>query len=249
MLRVEYLIIFLSNRETTMEQTWASGALELLKHADSHIELDTAFNSRMAFISIDNSVETSIRVFMSLPEKVSGIKFQRKEVDEAGNSFPKMVELVFNKAQSKLSGLDDSDIEHYHRIRNQLYHNGTGLGVDRRYLVAYRQIAAVLLDNLFGIKALSKEAEATLENLILLFNEVETLVREVFDHSNIDTGDTFKWEMAMKAGVLKVTDINQLTELRIIRNTQVHSEAENIDRERIKLGVQIAEDLIKKLKS
>ncbi|MER2162839.1 MAG: hypothetical protein ABS921_01815 [Psychrobacter alimentarius] len=232
-----------------MEQTWASGALELLKHADSHIELNTAFDSRMAFISIDNSVETSIRVFMSLPEKISGIKFQRKEVEEAGNSFPKMVELVFHRAQSKLSGLNDSDIEHYHRIRNQLYHNGTGLGVDRRYLVAYRQIAAVLLDNLFGIKAVSREAEATLENLILLFNEVETLVREIFNYSNIDTDHTFKWEMAMRAGVLEIADINQLTELRMIRNTQVHSKAENIDRERIKLGVQIAEDLIQKLKS
>lgn len=232
-----------------MEKTWASGALELLKHADSHIELNTAFDSRMAFISIDNSVETSIRVFISLPEKISGIKFQRKEVEEAGNSFPKMVELVFHRAQSKLSGLNDSDIEHYHRIRNQLYHNGTGLGVDRRYPVAYRQIAAVLLDNLFGIKAVSREAEATLENLILLFNEVETLVREIFNYSNIDTDHTFKWEMAMRAGVLEITDINQLTELRIIRNTQVHSKAENIDRERIKLGVQIAEDLIQKLKS
>ena len=232
-----------------MEDTWASGALELLKHADSHIELDTAFDSRMAFISIDNSVETSIRVFMSLPEKISGIKFSQKERDEAGNSFPKMVELVFQRAQSKLSGLNDSDIEHYHRIRNQLYHNGTGLGVDRRYLVAYRQIAAVLLDNLFGIKAVSREAEATLENLILLFNEVETLVRERFNYSNVDTGHTFKWEMAMRAGILEIADINQLVELRMIRNMQVHSKAENIDRNRIKLGVQIAEDLIRKLKS
>lgn len=232
-----------------MEDTWASGALELLKHADSHIELDTAFDSRMAFISIDNSVETSIRVFMSLPEKISGIKFSQKERDEAGNSFPKMVELVFQRAQSKLSGLNDSDIEHYHRIRNQLYHNGTGLGVDRRYLVAYRQIAAVLLDNLFGIKAVSREAEATLENLILLFNEVETLVRERFNYSNVDTGHTFKWEMAMRAGILEIADINQLVELRMIRNMQVHSKAENIDRSRIKLGVQIAEDLIRKLKS
>lgn len=232
-----------------MEDTWASGALELLKHADSHIELDTAFDSRMAFISIDNSVETSIRVFMSLPEKISGIKFSKRERDEAGNSFPKMVELVFQKAQSKLSGLNDSDIEHYHRIRNQLYHDGTGLGVERRYLAAYRQIAAVLLDNLFGIKAVSREAEATLENLILLFNEVEKLVRERFNYSNIDTGHTFKWEMAMRAGILEIADINQLVELRMIRNMQVHSKAENIDKNRIKLGVQIAEDLIRKLKS
>ncbi|MEQ2353890.1 hypothetical protein GSF04_00160 [Pseudoalteromonas sp. A22] len=231
-----------------MEETWASGSLELLKHADSHIQLDTAFDSRIAFISIDNSVETSIRTFLSLPEKISGVKFQRKEVDEAGNSFPKMVDLLFNKARPKLAGLDDGDIEHYHRIRNQLYHNGTGLGVDRRYLDAYRQIAAVLLNNLFGVKTVTKGAEATLENLILLFNEVETLVRKVLEGSGVDTGHTFKWEMTIREGVLEIEDINQLTELRMIRNTQVHSTAENIDKKRIELGVEIAETLIKKLK-
>lgn len=231
-----------------MEQTWASGSLELLRHADSHIKLETAFDSRIAFISIDNSVETSIRIFLSLPEKISGVKFQRKEVEEAGNSFPKMVDLLFNKARSKLAGLDDGDIEHYHRIRNQLYHDGTGLGVDRRYLDAYRQIAAVLLNNLFGVKIYPKGTEATLENLILLFNEVETLVRKILEDSGVDTGHTFKWEMAKREGVLEMTDIIQLTELRMIRNSQVHSTSENIDKKRIELGVEIAGKLIKKLK-
>lgn len=231
-----------------MEKTWASGSLELLRHADSHIQLDTAFDSRIAFISVDNSVETSIRTFLSLPEKISGVKFQRKEVEEAGNSFPKMVDLLFSKARAKLSGLDDGDIEHYHRIRNQLYHNGTGLGVDRIYLNAYRQIAAVLLNNLFGVKADPKGTEATLENLILLFNEVETLVRKAFDDSGVDTGHTFKWEMAMRKGILEMEEVSQLTELRMIRNAQVHSTAENIDKKRIELGVEIAETLIKKMK-
>ncbi|MGI2879307.1 hypothetical protein ACRTDO_00720 [Vibrio furnissii] len=231
-----------------MEETWASGSLELLKHADSHIQIDTAFDSRIAFISIDNSVETSIRTFLSLPVKISGINFQRKEVEEVGNSFPKMVDLLFSKARSKLAGLDDGDIEHYHRIRNQLYHNGTGLGVDRRYLDAYRQIAAVLLNNLFGVKAVPKGSEATLENLILQFNEVETLVRKAFEDSGVDTGYTFKWEMAMREGILEMEDIRQLTELRMIRNAQVHSTAENIDKKRIGLGVEIAETLLKKLK-
>lgn len=231
-----------------MEQTWASGSLELLKHADSHIKLETAFDSRIAFISVDNSVETSIRTFLSLPEKISGVKFQRKEVEEAGNSFPKMVDLLFNKARAKLAGLDDGDIEHYHRIRNHLYHDGTGLGVDRRYLDAYRQIAAVLLNNLFSVKINSKGTEATLENLIFLFNEVETLVRKILEDSGVDTSHTFKWEMAKREGILEVTDINELTELRFIRNSQVHSTSENIDKKRIELGVEIAEKLIKKLK-
>jgi hypothetical protein len=34
----------------------------------------------------------------------------------------------------------------------------------------------------------------------------------------------------------------------MIRNAQVHSTAENIDKKRIELGVEIAETLLKKLK-
>lgn len=232
-----------------MKETWASGSIDLLRHADSHIKLETAFDSRIAFISIDNSVETSIRTFLSLPEKISGVKFQRKEVEEAGNSFPKMVDLLFDKARQKIAGLDDGDIEHYHRIRNQLYHNGTGLGVDRRYLGAYRQIAAVLLNNLFGVKADPNVVEGTLDNLILLFNEVETLVKKIFDGSGVDAGQTFKWEIAVRAGILEINDIKLISELRMIRNSQVHSTAENIDKKRIELGVEIAEKLIKKMKN
>lgn len=78
---------------------------------------------------------------------------------------------------------------------------------------------------------------------------METLVRKTFNESNVDTGHTFKWEMAMSAGILEMEDINQLTELRMNRNAQVYSTAENIDKKRIELGVEIAETLIKKLKA
>ena len=74
-----------------MEHTWASGAVELLRHADSHIHLETAFDRRIAFISIDNSVETSIRTFLSLPSSKSGAKVLRKDVDSVENSFPSVL--------------------------------------------------------------------------------------------------------------------------------------------------------------
>lgn len=105
------------------------------------------------------------------------------------------------------------------------------------------------MNNLFGVKADPKGAEVTLENLILLFNEVETLVQKALDSSGVDTGHTFKWEIAVRAGVLEMNDIGLISELRMIRNSQVHSTAENIDKKRIELGVEIAEALIKKLKS
>ena len=131
-----------------MEKTWASGALELLRHADSHLLLDSAFDKRIAFISIDNCVEESVRKFLSMPESKSGVKVGRSDLEAASWSFPKLLDLLFRKAPDRLSGLDTGDIEHFHRIRNTLYHDGTGLSVDEQYLRAYRRIAEVLMQNL-----------------------------------------------------------------------------------------------------
>jgi hypothetical protein len=100
-----------------MKDTWASGAIELFKHADLHIKLESAFDKRIAFISIDNSVETAIRTFISLPQEKSGVRFPPKEVDDAVNSFPKLVALVFKYASERVSGLDNGDIERYRAQR------------------------------------------------------------------------------------------------------------------------------------
>jgi hypothetical protein len=233
-----------------MQDTWASGALELLRHADSHIELDSAFDKRIAFISIDNCVETAIRTFLSLPSRKSGVKILRKDIEDAGNSFPKLVTLLFEKAPNKVIGLDDGDIEHYHRIRNQLYHEGTGLSVDERYLSAYRQIASVLLNNLFDV-AIKPDADQgpSLEHLILLWNEVESKLRDSMTSAGIDRRHTYKWEEAMKVGIIDMQTIQDITELRMIRNKQVHSTSDEIDRERISFGVSLAQKILKRLGS
>lgn len=119
-----------------MEHTWASGAIELLRHADSHIHLETAFDRRIAFISIDNAVETCVRTFLSLPKSKSGTSVPRKDLDDVENSFPGLLALLWKHAGVRLTGIDEADIEHYHRIRNKLYHDGTGLSVDGQYLLA-----------------------------------------------------------------------------------------------------------------
>jgi len=230
-----------------MEKTWASGALELLKHADSHIQQNSAFDKRIAFISIDNSIETSIRTFLSMPTKLSGVKFPKKEIDDAGNNFPKMVELLFKYASSKLTGLDDGDIEHYHRIRNKLYHDGTGLSVDKNYLLAYRQIAAILLNNLFAVSVKAPSREPTLENLILLWNEVVTLLKSRLREEGHEI--TLTSQMYIFANdLLSAEEYRQLIRLRDIRNAQVHSHHDSLDKKRLALGVELAETLIEKLK-
>ncbi len=228
-----------------METTWASGAVELLKHADSHINLDSAFDRRIAFISVDNAVETMVRTFLSLPKTKSGIHVGKKLLDDAGNSFPALLELFWNHVGSRLAGIDQADIEHYHRIRNTLYHNGTGLSVDEQYLLAYRQIAAILLKELYGVSFAAPRNEPTLGNLVLLWNRLNQALKQKMDARGVHRGSTFQWEEAIEKKLLTSDDIQHLTELRMIRNKQVHST--DVDNKQVEYAVNLAERLLTKL--
>lgn len=228
-----------------MEKTWASGALELLRHADSHIDLDLAFDKRIAFISIDNCVEVCLRAFLSLPTFKSNVRVSRAEVEAASNSFPKLLDLLFTHAPKKVSGLDPGDIEHYHRIRNTLYHEGTGLSVDEQYLKAYRSIAGILLQNLFGVIATpSSGARPTLEVLIRNWNHIDKLVKDTMEHEGLTT--TFKWEQAFAIRLLQPEEVSELTELRMARNKLVHSES--IDKDEIEYWAKKSERLLQLLR-
>lgn len=227
-----------------MESTWASGAIELLRHADLHIDLKTAFDKRIAFISIDNSVETMIRSYLSLPKSKSGIKVSRKELDEAGNSFPSLLGLLSSHAADKLVGIDAADVEHYHRIRNTLYHEGTGLSVDDQYLMAYRGITGVLLQNLFGsVVGPSLAGPDTLERLIVNWNNIEQIIRERTETKGVSA--TQIWEKALAAGIADDRDLQLLGELRKARNRLVHSSS--IDKEDLAHWINTSGDLLKKL--
>jgi hypothetical protein len=209
-----------------MEKTWASGAIELLRHADSHLNLDTAFDKRIAFISLDNCVETAVRVFLSLPEPKAGVQIRRTDVLAAGNSFPKLVDLLFACAGARLTGIDPHDIEHFHRIRNQLYHEGTGFSVDEQYLLAYRTIATLFLKNLFGVDYAPVVSQpARLDLLILTWNKIESKVKDRLRAAGIDDRQTFKWEYALQERLFTSDQIIELTELRMARNRLVHSTA------------------------
>lgn len=228
-----------------MERTWASGAIELLRHADSHINLDTAFDRRIAFISVDNSVETTIRTFLSLPESKSGIKVPRKEIEAVENSFPGLLKLVWQHARDRVTGIDDGDIEHYHRIRNTLYHEGTGLSVDQEYLGAYRQIAVLLLKKLFGVDLGEPRPVPSLERLIVLWNQVEELLALKYGKAGIGSREAFNWKEAVQAGVISPDLVNKVNQLRTLRNNLVHSQ--KVDHQQVVFAVGLAEEVFNTL--
>ncbi|MDQ6700697.1 MAG: hypothetical protein M3Z36_10995 [Acidobacteriota bacterium] len=90
--------------------------------------------------------------------------------------------------------------------------------------MAYRQIAVLTLKKLFGVGPQDRgDAEGQI-------------------YQGAHRGRTFHWEEAMQAGLLTADDARRLTELRMIRNTQVHSS--NVDRKEVEHAVYLAKTLL-----
>jgi hypothetical protein len=161
---------------------WVSGPKELLEHAIDHLPRGSAFDLRIALISTDNAVELAIKTFMGLPERARGTPGpSRKELEQASQSFPDLLDLFEKQASDRIQGFELGDIEWYHRLRNDLYHNGNGITVDRDKVDGYLQIAKVLFESLFG-EQVSRGAvpeHNSLGEFILLWADLERDARDL----------------------------------------------------------------------
>lgn len=134
-----------------MTKPWVDGSRELLQHSINHLDSGSDFDKRIAMISIDNAVELIIKSYLSLPKRARGSKGPtRKEMTDAENSFPTLLDILEKYDSIKLVGIELADIEWYHRIRNQLYHSGSGITVESTKVETYFEIASNLFENLFG---------------------------------------------------------------------------------------------------
>jgi hypothetical protein len=128
---------------------WSSGPGEILQHGFSLLHKDSDTNRRLAMLSIDNSVELMIKTYLGLPKRVTGLNISRAKYAEFSESFPKLLDAIDEFASDKLGGIDLGEIEWYHRLRNQLYHQGNGLTVELDKVVVYAELAKLLFKNLF----------------------------------------------------------------------------------------------------
>jgi RNA polymerase sigma factor (sigma-70 family) len=129
---------------------WASGPAEVLQHGFELLERDTDAARRLAMITIDNAVELTIGTFLGLPKRITGIRISRKEREGLKGRFPDMLDALEEHASESLGGVDLGYVEWYHRLRNQLYHEGNGLTIEREKVHAYAEIARSLWTSLLG---------------------------------------------------------------------------------------------------
>jgi hypothetical protein len=144
-----------------VKSPWATGPGEILRHGLDLLQRDSDVNRRLAMISIDNAVELMIKTYLGLPRRITGLEISRKAYDEFAQSFPKLLDALETYAADKINGIDLGEIEWYHRLRNELYHQGNGLTVERDKVEVYAELSNLLFENLFGFRLVEPEDDRT----------------------------------------------------------------------------------------
>lgn len=144
-----------------MSSPWTDGPRELIQHAIDHLTAGGDFDRRIAMISVDNAVELTIKTWLGLPERARGIAGPgRRQLDEASESFPALLDLLQKYGTDKIVGLSLDDVEWYHRLRNQLYHSGNGITVEKSKVETYLELSTALFESLFGEPPALKKTSA-----------------------------------------------------------------------------------------
>lgn len=210
---------------------WASGPGEILRHGLELLRKDSDTNRRLSMISIDNALELMIKTYLGLPRRITGLSISRKEFQEIAESFPALLDALEKYAGAKLAGIDLGEIEWYHRLRNELYHQGNGLTVERDKIEIYAQLANTLFKNLFGYE-LVHHITAKSEDLgefMAAWVAIEQGLRELASqHSltgQVPTGMIEVMRFLRGAGLLSAEEIREIDELRKIRNEVIHGGA------------------------
>jgi hypothetical protein len=154
--------------------------------------------------------------------QVTGLSITRKEFQEISESFPALLDALEKYAMDKLDGVDLGVIEWYHRLRNELYHQGNGLTVERDKVQIYAQLANQLFKNIFGVELVASGtigAELLGEFMTAWF-EVERFLNMLQDIA-VQRAETGGVGVVVNIR-LPPSDIPELDELRTIRNEIVH---------------------------
>ncbi len=230
------------------------GPAELLNHGLMHLQQDTDFDNRMAMICIDNSVELMMKTYLGLPARITGQKISKKSYDEFIESFSNLLDAIQQFANDKLVGIELGDVEWYHRIRNQLYHEGNGITVEKSKVDGYAEIAKILFSNLFSMpqdEFVEIRSDSLVGEFLSYWVDVELELKRLAEKYDIKTISmpptitTYRRLVARK--IISESLNNQFIEARKFRNELVHG-MHNPSSKDLKDHIVVLKTLLQKLR-
>lgn len=133
---------------------WARGPLELIKHANGHLEQNGDTDRRLALIGFDNAIEVCIEVYVRLHPKLRGGEtLDEKQVAKALTNYHTKMEFLDEHIASKQLDLEVpvTSIVWYHSLRNELYHSGNGMVPEQHAIEGSAKAAAAVFRAMFGV--------------------------------------------------------------------------------------------------
>jgi hypothetical protein len=174
-------------------------------------------------IAIDNSVELMLKTYISIPKRVTGLDISRRERDDICSGFPQLLDGIELHAADKILGIDLGEIEWFHRLRNELYHQGNGLTVERSKVEVYAELAKVLFENLFGVPMILNETsdQIALGEFMAAWVEIEKdLARVSPDKRPVATNRVIA--RLYENGRISKAQLDEFRDIQKIRNEVVH---------------------------
>lgn len=119
----------------------------MIEFALEHMHKGGDVDRRLAFLILDVGVETLFKTFLTMPEGVFKHQINREERAKAAKgNFPELLRAIQNSDPEKASNIQFSHIDHYHNLRNMLYHQGNQVtAVPMSQLEGYAKLAVNLL--------------------------------------------------------------------------------------------------------
>ena len=96
-----------TSKEKRAFSPWASGPKEILRDGLDLLRSDSESNRRLAMIIVDNAVELTIKTFLGLPKRITGIHVPRARYQEIAESFPKLLDAAKKGAVLEVHELRD----------------------------------------------------------------------------------------------------------------------------------------------
>jgi hypothetical protein len=228
----------LVSTKSSEQSPWASGPGEILRHGLELLKKDSDRNRRLSMISIDNAVELMMKTYLGLPKRITKLTLTRKQYEEASDSFPRLLEAMESFASDRLVGVDLSNLEWFHRLRNLLYHEGNGLTVERDKVEVYAALAQVLFSNLFGFPVPDVyETEDDHSKRLYQFLNAWNLLEQTLQSRVVSSGKgkshaslrtMHNWQLLSRYGDLKLNDVRRLEVYRKVRNALVHGDLKHL---------------------
>lgn len=208
---------------------WCQGPTEILQKGFELLNEDNAASTRIAMILVDNSVELMMQTYLTLSKRVTGIDISRRERTDYCSTFPSMLDGIEAHAEEKLIGIDLSNFEWYHRIRNRLYHEGNGLTVSKNDVIIYAELATGLLRALydvdFDLNVQSDQSAKLIGKFFQIWISIERNISSLADSRN-RVQLRKAGIMLVAKGQMRSSDYDLLLEVSAIRNELIHGEAE-----------------------